>query len=157
MLDESRALVEVSEQAGDRLYVYFGYGFQGWAYSRLGNRAAARESMAKSQAIAQSIGGRLLLVDWFAAANAEIALTDGDVAGALTLAEQAVAVSKPVDGVFAEGMAHRVWGLALAAKAEAQATDSDWAAVEAQLMASVQIFESGDCRMECARRTTWQV
>jgi len=151
MLEEARALVEVAEQAGDRVYVYVGYGFQGWAHSRLGNRAAAHENIAKSQAIAQSLGGRLFLAEWFAAANAEIALADGEVDRALTLAEQAVTVAKPVDSVWGEGLAHRVWALALAAKTKGQATESDREIIETQFAASVQVFESGDCQMEVAR------
>ena len=152
MLEESRLLAEVAEQAGDRLYEHFGYGFQAWAYSRLGNHAAAHESLAKSEAIAQSLGKRLILAEWFAAAKAEIALNEGDFAGAMTLAEQAVEIAKSVDNAFAGGLAHRVWALALAANAKGQTlSEADWAAIEAQLATGLQVFESGDCQMEIAR------
>src|SRR5205085_487253 len=74
MLEESRTTVEVAEQSGNRFMTYLGYGFRGWAESRLGRHEAAMKSMAQSQAISQSLGGQLLVADWLAAAHAEVVL-----------------------------------------------------------------------------------
>jgi hypothetical protein len=180
MLAESRTGLTAAEQSGDRLFGYIGLGLLVWAESRLGNDEAAQELIARSQTANQELGGQLLLSDWFAAAAAEIALTAGHPEESLTLAEQAVAQAQSVDGLFAQGLAHRVWAAALwqregsiIMKGEGEfIRPSAWQpfdyvqgslrsgqalspdslkAVEAHLRASLQAFESGGAWLEAAR------
>ena len=114
MLEASRACLQAAEACGDQVYVYLGQGFRAWAESRLGDQATAQASLVSLRAVGRSLGGRLSYSDWFAAMEAEIALNAGRVAEACALAEQAVTHARAVGGIFAEGLAQRVWGQALA-------------------------------------------
>jgi hypothetical protein len=122
------------------------YGFQAWAESRLGLVDAAIQTFAKWEDLVASLGGRLIIADWFAAANAEITLAAGRVEEAQALAQQAVTLAKSVNGLFGEGEAERVWAQALAA-----CEPERWDDVEAHLSASVRALEAGDARLEAAR------
>jgi tetratricopeptide (TPR) repeat protein len=146
MLEESRTTVEVAEQSGNRFMAYLGYGFRGWAESRLERHEAAMKSIAQSQAISQSLGGKLLVADWLAAAHAEIVLTAGHVEEALTLAEEAVSTAHSIGGLFAEGLAHRVWGQALATL-----NLPHWNEAEMHFTASLRALESCEAIPEAAR------
>ncbi len=64
--------------------------------------------MAKCQAVAQELGGQLLVADITASISAEIALGEGRVEEALSLAEQAVAIARKMGGICGEGMARQV-------------------------------------------------
>jgi tetratricopeptide (TPR) repeat protein len=151
MLDVSRSVIQTAEQSGDRLYVYVGHGFCGWAYARLGQFEAAQDSLARSEEIAQTLGGRLILADWFAAANAEIALATRHAEQALQLAREAVQTAQGVGSVFSAGLAQRVWGEALVRLSPPQ-----WEEAERHLATSVQLLESGQILLEAARvRVAW--
>ena len=126
--------------------VYGGLGFRGWAESRLGKHADAEAHMAQQQEVARRLGGQVAVADWFVAASAEIALNAGRDDAALALAEQAVAAAGMVGGVFSAGVAHRVWGAALAA-----ATPPRWDEAEAHMAESVRALESGEARLGAAR------
>lgn len=145
--------VEVSGQVGDLINVYIGLGFQAWAESRLGQTAAAAATFARSRAVASQFGGDLGYSDWFAAAQAEAAWQAGRVGAALRLAAKAVARSQAVDGLFAAGVAHRVWGEALASGDRPQVERA-----EDQFATSLARFEAGHARLEAARtRVAWAV
>ncbi len=151
MLEEARACIAASEQSGDRLLAYLGYGFLGLAYCRLGDHQSAAAGMAQSMTTGKSLGGRLILADWFAAVEAEVALVGGQYEPAIALAEKVVAAAQAGGGIFAEGMAQRVWGRALA-----QLDPPQWDAAEAHLAAAVQAFETGELMLELARaRVAW--
>jgi tetratricopeptide (TPR) repeat protein len=139
-------VIEVAEESGDRVYVYIGYGAKGWAEGRFGLFEDAINSMALSQTAAQELGGAVMMADWFAAGNAEIAFGVGRLKEALALAEQAVKIAQKMGGIFAEGAARRVWGQALAAL-----TPPQWDEAEAQLAESLHVLESGQNRLEAAR------
>jgi tetratricopeptide (TPR) repeat protein len=146
MMEEGRVCVEVAEQTGDHTFVYCGLGFQSWAKSRLGLLAAAAETMNQAEAVREALGGRLVLSDWFDAANAEILLKTGQVEAARALAEKVVASAKANDGIFAEGLAQRVWAEALVASDHPQREEADPHFAE-----SLQAFEPGEARLEAAR------
>ena len=70
---------------------------------------------------------------------------------AITLIEKAVTQAREVGGIFAEGLAQRSWGQALAA-AHAPA----WDEAEEHLAISLRCFEEGEARLEAARtRVVW--
>jgi tetratricopeptide (TPR) repeat protein len=103
--------------------------------------------MAQQRTVAQSLGGgRLNIDDWFAAIKSEIALNAGRIEEALALAEEAVAYAQSIDGKYAQGLAQRIWGQALAAL-----TPARWEEVEAHMAASLQAFEAGEVLPEIAR------
>ena len=146
-LEESRAILSVGEQAGDRLAIYLGHGMQAWAESRLGHHEQALAHMVQQRSSSGSLGEeRLIIEDLFAAIRAEIALGAGRTEEALALAEEAVAYAQEMDGKFAEGLAQRVQGLALAASGP-----PSWEAARAHLAASLRAFEAGEIPLERAR------
>jgi len=146
MLEAGTAVVAVSESAGERLWTGLGYSFQGWAQSRMGDHTAALSSMAKGKVIIESLGGRVVAADWFAAAEAEIALNAGRPEDALTLASQAVDFAQAVGGIYGVALAQRTWAQALARLETPQ-----WEDAEARLAESLRLFEEGDSRLEMAR------
>jgi hypothetical protein len=101
--------------------------------------------MTSAQATARSIGSRLFLADWFAAADGQLSLDEGDAATAMSKATAAVELAQSIEGIFGEGLAHRVWGLAIAAL---DPRDVDGAV--AHFRRSIELFESGGCRVEAA-------
>ncbi len=145
MLDETR---EVVKQVGDAnpLVLYMILGFEAWAEGRLGLYEVARATMNSCRAAAARLGARLIFSDWFAAAAAEIELNAGRPDRALVLAQQAVVEAEAAGSVFGEGIAQRVWGLALAAL---NGDDQDKAAT--RLQKSLQLLEEGDAVIEVAR------
>jgi tetratricopeptide (TPR) repeat protein len=102
--------------------------------------------MERSQAIGSQLGEQLLLMDWFAAAHAEVVLAAGRVEDALSRAEAAVELARSVGGLYGEGLAQRVWGQALA-----EASPPRWDEAEAHLSTSVQVLEAGEAFLEAAR------
>ncbi len=108
--------------------------------------------MTQQQALVHSLGEqRLILADWFVATSAEIVLSTHRVEEALTLAEEAVTYAHSVDGKYAEGLAQRVWGQALAAL-----TPAHWDEVEEHMTSSLQAFEACEMLPEIARtHRTW--
>ena len=146
VVEESRAVVNVATQSQDQMYVYMAHGFRAWAESRLGNQTAAVESMDRAKTIGKELGQRLFFTDWFAAADAEIAFNDNRMEDALTIAEQGVSMAQSIGGGYAEGVAHRVWGQALAAIPGHQ-----WNKAEEHLAQSLHLFASGKARLEIAR------
>ncbi len=146
-LEESRAIVSVGEQAGDRFAVYIGHGMRAWVETRLGHHEQALAHMVQQQAAAASLGEeRLIIEDTFAAVRAEIALNAGRIEEALALAEEAVAYAQTMDGKFAEGLAQRTQALALVAFSPPR-----WEAARVHMAASLQAFETGAILLEMAR------
>jgi len=142
--------VELGLAAGDLMPLHLAYGFRAWACARAGQPEAAAASWREYAAIVQRLGGRLVYADWFAAARAELTLAQGDQAAACEQAEQAVAFARQVGGIFAEGIAQRVWAVALAQ------SGAEWAAVEERLRASAAALAEGAAQMELARTyQTW--
>ena len=146
MLAASDAVVSVSERAGERLWTSLGYGFKGWAESRLGDHAAALLSMAKGKAIIEGLGGQVVAADWLAAAEAEIALNAGRVEDALRLAPAAVAFGQKAGGIYGVALAERTWAQALA-----RLEPPLWDQAQTHLAESMRLFEEGDSRLEVAR------
>ncbi|MGB8645975.1 MAG: hypothetical protein WCF84_12115 [Anaerolineae bacterium] len=145
MLQAGHQMIEAANRTGDRLVAYLGHAFFGWAQSRLGNHAAAQESLAQSQELARALGAHLIFDDWLAAARAEAAFNAGELAQAEELAAAAVSYALSTDNIFAQAMAHRVWGQALTARGAAHLADAG-----EHLATALQLFETGDARLEAA-------
>jgi tetratricopeptide (TPR) repeat protein len=146
--------IELAQRTGELLLVNLAYGYQAWAESRLGNHAVARQALTRQEETAQRLGGQFVLPDHFAAFKAEVALNEGCFEEAISLAERAVKIAEPMEGVFALGFAQRIWAEALMALAPGgvEGPNSSYLAEsEAHLTASLHAFESGDCLVEAAR------
>jgi class 3 adenylate cyclase/tetratricopeptide (TPR) repeat protein len=150
-MEAGQEAVAAAEQSGDRIYEYVGYGIWGWAAGRAGRIETADDCMARSQKVAQELGGRVVMADLFTSARGEIALVSGYLDKALELAQKGVAISQEVGGVLAEGIARRVWAQTLTAQPSPQ-----WNEAEAQLTESLRVLELGPSRPEAARtRLVW--
>ena len=151
VLDKSNAVIEATDPSRGLLYVYIAYGFSGWAYSRLGQHEIALERFAQSKAFGQTLGGRLILADAFAAAEAEISAASRHNEKAIALAEAVVAAAQIGGGIFAQGLAERAWATALSSLDPPRLEEA-----ETHLANSLHLFETGDNRLDAARtHTAW--
>lgn len=146
MRGEAYQVVQTAEKGGDQFVTAAGLGFASWAEALLGNIATAEELSRRSLSMGATIGPRLLLADWFAAARAEMALLGGRLDDAQARAREAVDLAREVGSQFSEGLAERVWGRALA-----NVPAPNWTEAEAHLAASLQAFETGHALLEAAR------
>jgi tetratricopeptide (TPR) repeat protein len=145
-LKASRQVAELAERFGDRVYIYVGSFHQSWAASRAGQYDVAAAHAARAQAMERELGKRLIHAVDLAAVRAEIAFGAGCVQEAIVLAEKAVGIAQEIGCIFAEGLARRAWGQALAALVPRQ-----WDEADTQLAESLRLLEWGLCRLEAAR------
>ncbi|HEX9077511.1 MAG TPA: tetratricopeptide repeat protein, partial [Anaerolineae bacterium] len=144
-LEASRAAIQAGEESGDLFTVFVGAILTGWAESRLAQHAEAAAHIAQAKSVAEQLGGQLTMTERLAAAEAEIALNTSHLQEAVMLAEQAVAQAQAVGSIYSEGLAHRVWGQALARLEPAR-----WEEAEEHLGASLSAFEAGEARLQAA-------
>lgn len=143
-LQSAKAVIDITSVTGDRLYRYSGYAFTAWCEAKQGFAESARRNMNESQVIQHSLGEQLVLADWFAALDAEIALLAGEYDRSIELAQKAIEMAQSVGGVFAEVRARRSWGLALL-------NLHDENEARNQLELSLEIAQKAEMTLECAR------
>jgi hypothetical protein len=146
MATESAAALEVAERAHDRLISYLAGSGLSLALGRLDRSAEAAAQLARVDLLVQGLGTSLVFADWFAAARAEIALRAANSAAALLLAEQAVARARAVRGLYAEGLAQRVWGQALAALDPPR-----WDEAESHMRESLRLLDECGAALDAAQ------
>lgn len=141
--------IRVSQASGDQLALHLAYGIRAWAHTRMDNQDQAWLDFKEYERIVHALGGRLIYNDWFAAARAEILFNTGYLGEALKQAQEAVALAEAVDGIFAAGIAHRIWAQALFARAEGTAQE-----IELHLRRSLELLITSDAyfEMENTRR-----
>ena len=146
VLEHLQRTLEFAGRSGDKLHLSLAWSGMGWALSHLGEHEKAEDARANAQDIANALGGRLLLNDWYRAGDAEIALNAGDVDLALRRARD-ILNEHPVNGVttklFSRGVAERVLGEVLAA------IDSERA--DHHMAASIALHERGGILVQVAR------
>jgi DNA-binding SARP family transcriptional activator/predicted ATPase len=145
-IEAARQTVETVNESGGPVYLYVGYFFQSWAACYARQYAAATASAAQAQRLVEHAGEPFIHRDWLAAVHALSAFGAGRIQEAVALAQRAVGVAQEVGGIFAEGLARRAWGQALAAL-----EPPHWEEAAAQLAHSLRLFESGQARLEAAR------
>lgn len=151
MLETSADTIEAAERSGDRLAIYVGHGDRAWAECRRGDHAAAAAHMERCREVGQTLGPRLVIADWFAAARAEMALRAGRLAEAASLAAEAVEFARSMGGLFGEGLAEQTWGEALAAMDPPRTGEA-----EGHFAAAQQAFEAGGAHLPLAHlRLAW--
>lgn len=152
LVQESERTVEVAIKTDMALHASLALGFKALAQSRLGQPQEALETMAAARAMGARVGGQLMMSDWLAAANAEIAYNAGKREDAIRLAEEAATLAQACEGIFAEGWAQRVWGQA-STEAEGVSQKEE---VDGHLARSLELFERGGAVIEAARtRVAW--
>ena len=136
-------------ETGDKVHLNLAYSGVGWASSFLGQHDEARAARNKAKEIAQAMGGRVMLDDWYRAGDAEIAWNAGDHDLALGLAEKVVESSAAAGLLLSQGIAERVWGDALAARGDHSESD-------AHMERSIGVLESGGLAIQATRtRLRW--
>lgn len=138
--------VRTSEKEGDRFLTALGLGFASLAEALSGNIEIADDLSSRSESLGKTIGPRLVMADWLAAARSEMALLGGRLDDAQVQAREAVDLAQQVGSPFSEGLAERVWGRAMS-----QLTPPNWAEAESHLAASLQSFETAHAQLEVAR------
>jgi len=145
-MEAIRKDLDAAEELGLQVSVYLAHGFQALAEARARRFDAAQASMARSQAVAQQLGRRIMFADYFLAGKAEIALGTGRIQEALGLAEQVVNTAQKMGSPAAEAAARRVWGQVLA-----DLRPPRWDEAQIQFAESLRIFESLPMRPEAAQ------
>jgi tetratricopeptide (TPR) repeat protein len=146
MLDAAALTVEAAEATGDPVPLYVGLGFLAWSECRNGQYERAARTMERCREVANRLGGGpLVIADWLAAVEAEIALGVGEPGVAAELAERAVETARRSEGVLGLAMAHRTWARALSQ------SGATWSEVEKHLGASLDAGTRGGMRPELAR------
>ncbi len=139
-----RDAARIAEQAGNPVYAFLAHALATWASARLGNHAAAAASGARASAIMTEMGRRLFYADWFDGILIESAARAGRSAEAIAAAERDVPHLQASGNIFAEAVALRGWGMALAATgALAEAAGN--------LRESLRLLTAGEAVMEAAR------
>lgn len=147
----ARTSLKLSMESEQILIANLAAAFCAWGESAAGNLAVAQEMMKLQAETSSRLSGESVLPDQMAALSAEVMLRIGSARQAGELAAQAVEKAREMEGIFAEGLAERVWAKALLASSPAQ-----YDAAERHLVASVNAFEAGECLVEAARtRMTW--
>ena len=140
----ARVAADIAEQAGDRAYAFLGHSLSVWADSGLGDHQASLDGVRRARQIMTDLGRRLFFADWLDAFAVESLARAGRPAEAIAAAEEAMPGFQANGSTFAEAIAHRGWGTALA-----EGGDLEGAA--AHLGESLRLLTAGECAMEAAR------
>ncbi len=143
-IELAKTAADIAEHAGDRAYAFLAHALGVWANSRLGRHAAAFEEGARARQIITDLGRRLFYADWLDAFVVEATARAGRSGEAIVAAEQAIRAFHTNGSTFAEAVAHRGWGTALADLGELDAA-------RAQLGDALRLLTAGECTMEAAR------
>lgn len=150
-LDAARSALKLARDNDQPLLANLAAVYCAWGESLAGNLAAAQELMRLHAETSGRLAGESALPDQMAAITAEVVLHLGSADKAIELAKEAVAKARQMNGIFAQGLAERVWAKALLATSPMR-----YDAAERHLIASANAFESGECLVEAARtRVTW--
>ena len=149
VIEHLAKVLELARETGDKLHLSLAWSGIAWAHSQLGRHDSAAECRASAQRIADTMGGRLMLNDWFCAGDAEMALNAGDVDLALRRAAQVAEETGAAGQLFSCGIAHRVWG-------EALALGGDFGAADEHMEKSIATHAAGGIHAQVARtRFRW--
>ncbi len=151
MLSDGIKTIETAQQSGDILPIHLAYGFMAWGSARNGQLESANQYWTQYQDIVQRLGGRLIFADWFSAARAEISLCEKNYDAAYEQALEAIRFAQEVGGIFAEGIAQRIAGVALSCMRPKETEPLD-----DHMRASLHMLEAGEAVYEIARtRQAW--
>ena len=141
--------VEHASKSGDKVYLFAGFSYLAWAKSHLGEHLAGDEHRKRALSIAAEMGGKMIISDWFDAADGERAILAGKPELALTCAQAVVKNSQAAGLVLSHGLAERVWACALA---RLGAVEHEF---DVHFQESVQILRRGDNLLDAAHTEAW--
>ena len=141
----AREALAVAEKSGDAYYRFATNGFIAWGMFGLGRAHESLPYWAAAREGAKALGGRLLLGEWFAAAEAESLIDAVDPATGLRRAQEALDLSQNTESMIGEALAERAIGRALAAGKEGPQE------ALLHLTRSVEICEEIGAKFELAR------
>ncbi|MBV8672615.1 MAG: AAA family ATPase [Acidobacteriaceae bacterium] len=151
VIDNLEEVVELANITGDKLHMSLAWSGIGWARSHMGSVKEAGICRRKGVDIAQAMGGRLMLEDWYQAADAEMCLHSGELGLALHLAEAVADQSRGAGRLFSLGIAERVQGEVLAQYAHSSEADR-------HMRNSVAALEEGGMVLQAdLSRANWAV
>jgi tetratricopeptide (TPR) repeat protein len=149
VIENLEKVLEYAGQTGEKLHLSLAWNGIAWAHAHTGEPTRAEESRARGERIAASMGGRLMLDDWYRAADAEMALLAGRIELARERAERVAAATAAAGELFACGVAERVLG-------ETSALQGDLANADRHMAASIAWHERGGIYVQIARtRLRW--
>jgi predicted ATPase/class 3 adenylate cyclase len=141
----AREALSVAEKSGDAYYRFATNGFIAWGMFGLGRAHESLPYWAAAREGAKALGGRLLLGEWLAAAEAESLIDAVDPATGLRRAQEALDLSQNTQSLIGEALAERAIGRALAAGKEGPQE------ALLHLVRSVQICEEIGAKFELTR------
>ncbi len=144
-IESAKDALALADKGGDLLFRYALNAFIAWATTGLGKAPESFTYWAKAHESAETLGGQLLLREWFAALEAESLIEAGESAKALTQAQKALCLSRDADSFIGEALAERAIGRALAAGA------GDRNEALGHLQKSLEIADNIGARFEVVR------
>jgi tetratricopeptide (TPR) repeat protein len=148
--DYPRGLADMAEvrrfagQTGDKLHLSLALSNSAWALAELGRYEDARDSRQRAREFAEAMGGRVMLSDWYEAADAQLLLFEGHIDEAEESARQLCERSRAAGQLASLGLAERVWGEALHRRGQC-------AEAEQHLQASLSVLEGAGSVLQAAR------
>ena len=125
VVEEAEAAKAAANEARDDMLVYLGLRNLMWGLSWLRRHEAAAAVRSEAARVAPLLGRRYVLYDWFAVSESAQALSEGRPEAAIELARAAIETARESSGVFAEGLALRIWGRALAELGPGRESEAD--------------------------------
>ena len=143
-LSDMQRVLSFAAQTGDKLHVSLAWSNTAWALGHLGQHEEALASRAKAREFSEMLGGRLMLADWYEAADAELALLAGRGDEAIERARRVSTSSKAAGLVASHGIAERVLG-------EALSLAGDRAQSEEHFETSLSVLEAAGVVLQAAQ------
>ncbi len=143
-LGDMQKVLGFAAQTGDKLHSSLAWSNTAWALGHLGRHEEAQASREKARDLAAAMGGRLMLSDWFEAADAELHLLASRVTDAFETASRVVTASSASGQVASLGIAERV--IAEAYAAQGQPLES-----EAHFEISLRVLDTAGVVLQAAR------
>jgi len=140
-----------AEKSGELLLAHSACCILGWACCLAGRFDEGKRFLLQSKQLVPSHDGQLIFADCFAAAEADIALREGDLNLAITLASELVPRFRTGEHFLGLAISEQVWGLALGYHDLTQSRESDL-----HLSIALQVMERTEQRMTAAAlRMAW--
>lgn len=137
---------EMESPNRETLSMIIGHALEALAYSRLGRQEQAHVSIAHEEQAALQFGGEQFFQVFVLPIRTEIAYNLSDYAEAIMRAQETIAFAQPLGGIWAVGIAERVWAQSVARMDPACIHD-----VDKHFAESLGAFARGQAVLEAAR------
>jgi tetratricopeptide (TPR) repeat protein len=113
LVEKGERLVLLSAESGEIVIRYLAANFRAWGLLKLGRIEETLELLETAKEIAEELGGRVFLADWWAALRAEVALAQGRAEEARTAALALAEIARKETLPMSLGRAERIVAQAL--------------------------------------------